>query len=198
MKLQQNKIVSFLFSQIKFEYMKVLKFIGIGIIGLITLLLIAAMIVPKDYTISVSTTINKPQEVVFDYVKMIKNQEKYSVWVMKDPNVKIEYTGVDGTVGAKSSWVSADDNVGVGSQQITKMTDDRIDVNLHFEKPMKGDNAAATIVEALSDNQTKLISEFYVHSDYPVNLMSFFFKDFIKKDQEQNLANVKKILESQP
>lgn len=178
--------------------MKVLKFIGIGIIGLIALLLITAMILPKDFTISVSTTINKPQEVVFDYVKMIKNQENYSVWVMKDPNVKINYTGIDGTVGFKSSWESFDDNVGVGSQQITKITDDRIDVDLHFEKPMKGDNKAATIVEALSDNQTKLTSEFYVHSDYPVNLMSFMFKDFVKKDQTQNLANLKKILESQP
>ncbi|PJJ09506.1 polyketide cyclase/dehydrase/lipid transport protein [Flavobacterium sp. 1] len=178
--------------------MKVLKFIGIGIVGLIALLLIVAMIVPKDYTVSVSTTINKPQVVVFDYVKMIKNQEKYSVWVMKDPNVKIEYTGIDGTVGAKSSWVSMDDNVGVGSQQITKITDNRIDVDLHFEKPMKGDNSAATIVEALSDNQTKLTSEFYGRADYPINLMSFVFKDFIKKDQTQNLANVKNILESQP
>ena len=138
--------------------MKVLKFIGIGILGLICLLLIAAMIVQKDFTISVSTTITKPQAVVFDYVKMIKNQEKYSVWVMKDPNVKINYTGIDGTVGFKSSWESLDDNVGVGSQQITKMTDDRIDVNLHFEKPMKGDNSATTIVESLSDNQTNLTS----------------------------------------
>jgi len=176
--------------------MKVLKFIGIGIVGLIALFLIVAFFVPKDYTISVSTTINKPQVIVFDYVKMIKNQENYSVWVMKDPNVKIKYTGVDGTVGFKSSWESLDDNVGVGSQQITKLSDERIDVNLHFEKPMKGDNSAATIVEAISDNQTKLTSEFYVHSDYPVNLMSFFFKSLIKKDQEQNLENVKKILEN--
>ncbi|PKB16123.1 SRPBCC family protein [Flavobacterium sp. 5] len=178
--------------------MKVLKFIGIGIVGLIVFLLIAAMIIPKDYTVSVSTTINKSQLVVFDYVKMIKNQEKYSVWVMKDPNVKIDYTGVDGTVGSKSSWVSLDDNVGVGSQQITKMNDDRIDFDIHFEKPMKGDDSSAMIVESLSDNQTKLTNEFYGHADYPMNLMSFVFKGFIEKDQAQNLANVKKILESQP
>jgi hypothetical protein len=178
--------------------MKLLKFLGIGIIGFVAVLLIAAMVVPKDYIISVSTTINKPQKAVFDYVKMIKNQENYSVWVMKDPNVKIKYTGIDGTVGAKSSWVSLDDNVGVGSQQITKITDTRIDVDIHFEKPMKGDDSGATIVEAISDNQTKITNEFYGHADYPMNLMSFVFKDFIKKDQTQNLANVKKILESQP
>ncbi|HSD08809.1 SRPBCC family protein [Flavobacterium sp.] len=178
--------------------MRVLRFIGIGIVGLIAFLLIVAFIIPKDYTISVSTTINRPQQVVFDYVKMIKNQEKYSVWVMKDPKVKIDYTGIDGTVGAKSSWVSTDDNVGEGSQQIAKLSDDRIDFNLHFEKPMKGDNTAAMIVEPISIDKTKLTNEFYGHADYPMNLMSFIFKGFIEKDQAQNLANVKAILEKQP
>ena len=177
---------------------KVLKFLVFGIAGVIILLLIVALFIPNDYSISVSTTINKPQKEVFDYVKMIKNQEKYSVWVMKDPKVQIEYTGIDGTVGAKSSWVSLDDNVGVGSQQITKMTANRIDVDIHFEKPMKGDDSGATIVEALSEDQTKITSEFYGHANYPMNLMSFMFKDFIKKDLTQNIANVKKILESQP
>lgn len=178
--------------------MKILKYLGIGIVGIIALLLIIALFIPKDYSISVSTTINKPRQLVFDYVKMIKNQENYSVWVMKDPNVKIEYTGIDGTVGFKSSWVSLDDNVGVGSQQITKVSPNRIDVDIHFEKPMKGDDSGATIVEAVSENQTKITSEFYGHADYPMNLMSFMFKDFIKKDQAQNLANLKNILESQP
>ena len=177
---------------------KVLKILGLGILGLIVFLLVLALFIPNDYSISVSTTINKPQQVVFDYVKMIRNQENYSVWVMKDPKVQIEYTGVDGTVGAKSSWVSLDDNVGVGSQQITKMTPTRIDVDIHFEKPMKGDDSGATIVESISTNQKKITSEFYGHADYPMNLMSFVFKDFIKEDQAQNLANVKKILESQP
>lgn len=176
--------------------MKVLKFIGIGIVGFIAFLLIVALIVPKEYTTSVSTTVNKPKKAVFDYVKMIKNQEKYSVWVMNDPNLKIEYTGIDGTVGAKSSWTSPDDNV--GSQQITKLTDDRIEFGLHFEKPMKADNSAAMIVESISNNQTKLTNEFYAHTDYPMNLMSFVFKGFIKEDQAKNIANVKKILESQP
>ena len=176
--------------------MKILKKIFLGIVGLIVLLLIAALIIPKDYTVSVSTTINKPKQVVFDYVKMIKNQEKYSVWVMKDPKVKIEYTGIDGTVGFKSSWVSLDDNVGVGSQQITQIRADRMDVDIHFEKPIKGDDKSAVIVESISENKTKLTNEFYGHTPYPMNLMCFVFKNFIKKDQTQNLANVKKILES--
>jgi hypothetical protein len=175
--------------------MRIVKKIVFGLLALIMLLLIVALFIPKDYTVSVSTTINQPKAVVFDYVKLIKNQEEYSVWVMQDPNVVMKYTGTDGTVGFRAAWNSKDDNVGEGSQQITKITDDRIDVDLHFERPMKGDAKAATFVESVSGNQTKVTNEFYGHSDYPMNLMSLIGKKFITDAQTQNLANLKKILE---
>lgn len=175
--------------------MRIIKKIVFVFLALAALLLIVALFIPNDYTVSVSTTINKPQSEVFDYVKMIKNQEKYSVWVMQDPNIVMNYTGVDGTVGFKASWNSKDDNVGEGSQQITAVSDERIDVDLHFERPMKGDDKAATIVEAVSGNQTKVTNEFYGHAAYPMNLMSLIGKKFITDAQTQNLANLKKILE---
>lgn len=175
--------------------MRIIKKIVFGILAFIVLLLIVALFIPKDYTVSVSTIINQPKAVVFDYVKLIKNQEEYSVWVMQDPNVVMKYTGTDGTVGFKAAWNSKDDNVGEGSQQIAKITDDRIDVDLHFERPMKGEAKAATFVETVSGNQTKITNEFYGHSDYPMNLMSIIGKKFITDAQTQNLANLKKILE---
>ncbi|WP_140484800.1 SRPBCC family protein [Flavobacterium sp. GSA192] len=175
--------------------MRIIKKIVFGILAFIVLLLIVALFIPKDYTVSVSTIINQPKAVVFDYVKLIKNQEEYSVWVMQDPNVVMTYTGVDGTQGFKAAWNSKDDNVGEGSQQIAKITDDRIDVDLHFERPMKGDDKAAIIVEAVSENQTKVTNEFYGHAAYPMNLMSIIGKKFITDAQTQNLANLKKILE---
>ena len=175
--------------------MKIIKKIIIGILAFIALLLVVALFIPNDYTVSVSTVINKPKSEVFDYVKMIKNQEKYSIWMMEDPNVVMDYQGTDGTVGFKASWNSKDDNVGEGSQQITAVSDERIDVDLHFERPMKGDDKAATIVEAVSENQTKVTSEFYGHSTYPLNLMSLIGKKIITDAQTQNLANLKKILE---
>jgi uncharacterized integral membrane protein len=175
--------------------MKILKIIGLGIVSFIVLLLLIALIMPNDYTVSVSTTINQPKQVVFDYVKLIKNQEDYSIWVMQDPNVKMDYQGTDGTVGFKASWDSKDDNVGAGSQQITAISEDRIDVNLHFERPMKGDDKASTLLESISDNQTKVTFEFYGHSPYPMNLMIFIGEKIITDAETQNLANLKKILE---
>jgi hypothetical protein len=175
--------------------MKILKFIGLGIVSLIALLLIIALFIPNDYTVSVSTTINKPKQVVFDYAKLVKNQEYYSIWVMLDPNVKMDYQGMDGTVGFKASWDSKDDNVGAGSQQITAISEDRIDVDLHFERPMKGEAKASTLLESISENQTKITAEFYGHSSYPMNLMNFMGAKYITEAETQNLANLKKILE---
>ncbi len=175
--------------------MRIVKKIAFGLLALIVLLLVVALFMPKDYTVSVSTTINQPKAVVFDFVKLIKNQEQYSVWVMEDPNVVMNYTGVDGTVGFRASWNSKNDNVGEGSQQITKITEDRIDVDIHFERPMKGDSKSATFVESVSGNQTKITNEFYGRSPYPFNLMCFIGKKFITDAQTQNLANLKKILE---
>lgn len=175
--------------------MKILKLIGLGIVSLIVLLLIIALFIPNDYTVSVSTTINKPKQVVFDYAKLVKNQENYSIWVMKDPNVKMDYQGVDGTVGFKASWDSKDDNVGAGSQQITAVSEDRINVDLHFERPMKGEAKASTILKSISENQTEITAEFYGHSSYPMNLMNFMGEKYITEAENQNLANLKKILE---
>lgn len=163
--------------------MKIIRGLVFGILALIVLLLVVALFVPKEYTVSVSTTINQPKQVVFDYVKLIKNQENYSVWVTEDPNVLMNYTGIDGTIGFKAAWNSKNNNVGEGSQQITKITDDRMDVDIHFVRPMEGESKAATFVEAVSGNQTKVTNEFYGHSDYPMNLMSLIGIQFIKDAQ---------------
>lgn len=175
--------------------MKILKFIVLGIVGIIALLLLIALFIPNDYTVSVSTTIDKPRKVVFDYVKLVKNQEDYSVWVMQDPNVNMKYEGVDGTTGFKASWDSKDDNVGAGSQQITAISEERIDVDLQFIRPMEGEAKASTILESVSENQTKITAEFYGHSSYPMNLMNFMGEKYITEAENKNLANLKKILE---
>jgi len=114
---------------------------------------------------------------------------------MQDSNVNMNYQGVDGTVGFKASWDSKDDNVGEGSQEITAVSEDRIDVDLHFERPMKGEAKASTFLESIGENQTKVTAEFYGYSSYPMNLMNFMGEKFIVDAETQNLANLKKILE---
>ena len=165
------------------------------LITIIIVFVLAVLLIPTSSTVSVSTIINKPSSQVFDYIKLIKNQEHYSVWVMQDPNLKLTYTGTDGTVGFRAAWDSKVAGVGAGSQTVTTVTDSRYDVDLHFDRPMKGDNKAAIWVESISDNQTRITTEFYSTCNRPANLISPIGNYIIRKSTKQNLANLKAILE---
>jgi hypothetical protein len=176
--------------------MHLIKKILFVILGIIAFLLIVAIFVPKSYTVSVKEVINKPKSEVFEYVRMLENQKQYSVFVLADPDLNPQITGIDGTVGAIQKWNSKLDEVGEGEQEITAITPDRIDVDLRFKRPFEGNAKAANIFRSISENQTEIISEFYSNDRYPLNLMSYFIGRKMMKDSEtQNLQNIKKILE---
>jgi uncharacterized protein YndB with AHSA1/START domain len=180
--------------------MKILKKILMVLLLLIVAALVVAIFTKKDYTIEREVVINKPKQQVFDYVKMLKNQNYYSKWNMKDPNAKMEYKGTDGTVGFVSSWDSKDKEVGTGEQEIAKITDgQRIDMNLHFIKPFEGRSTAYMTTEAVGDNQTKVKWGFNGHMPYPMNLMLLCMnmEKMIGDDLSTNLTNLKGVLEKQ-
>jgi len=167
-----------------------------SILFFIGFVLIVAAIMPKAFTLSTEITIGKPVAEVFDYVKQIKNQEKYSVWVLADPNIKIVYTGTDGTVGFTSAWSSENKNVGVGAQEIKAIKEgERYDVELRFEKPFKATNQAYTTTMAVDANSTKVTTVFAGSNPFPMNLLIPFVKGMLLKDMNQNFTNLKKQLE---
>jgi uncharacterized protein YndB with AHSA1/START domain len=166
------------------------------IAGIIALLLLIALLTKKEFSLQKQVTINRSKQDVFNYLKLIKNQEKYSVWVMRDPNVKIVYTGIDGTVGFKSSWESNDKNVGIGEQEITKLKDgESIEVEIRFKKPLEATNYAATSLTTIGDTQTELTQVFYGKSKFPMNLMNLMMDKMVGGDMQKNLENLKNILE---
>ena len=174
-----------------------LQTILIIIVGIIVLVFVLALLTKKEFSIQADTIIDRPKDIVFDYVKHLRNQENYSKWVMADPNVQLTYTGTDGTVGFKSAWVSAMKNVGVGEQEITKIVDgEKYEVEIRFEKPFKGTNQATTTTQAISPTQTKVTTTFYGKSPIPMNLMTAFISKMLKKDMDENALNLKRVLEN--
>jgi len=177
--------------------MKILKKIIIGIATLIAIPLIVAIFVPKEYTVIVSETINKPRQEVFDYMRVLDNQKNYSVWVMEDPNLIPEIIGNDGTVGVIQKWNSQIENVGEGEQEITALSLEKMEVDLRFKRPFEGKAKAANIFKEISENKTEVITEFYGSAPYPINLPSYIFgRKMIAEAQKQNLKNLKNILEN--
>ncbi len=164
--------------------------------SLIALLLIIALLTKKEFSLEKQVVINKSKQEVFNYLKLIRNQEHYSVWVMKDPHIKIIYTGTDGTVGFTSSWESNDKNVGIGEQEIKKITEgESMEVVIRFKKPFEATNYALTTVSAAGNDQTKVTNLFYGKSKFPMNIMNLVMDKVVGKDMQQNLVNMKYNLE---
>lgn len=170
------------------------------IIGLVILILVAGLVMKKDFGLVREITIDIPKQSVFDYLKMLKNQDNFSVWAGKDPSMKKEYKGIDGTVGFVSAWESTLKDVGSGEQEILKITEgEKLDFELRFLKPMKATNFAFFTTEAVSENQTKVKWGFNGKMAFPMNLMLLFMnmEKMIGKDFECGLEKLKAILEKQ-
>lgn len=166
------------------------------LVAIVVILLAVAYFTPRNFSLSKSITINAPRETVYDYVRFLSSQEKYSVWVMADPNIAMQYTGTDGAVGATSSWKSEMKNVGVGAQTITALVpNEKMTVEIRFEKPMKATNYADTTLEVVG-GQTKVTNTFYGTNKFPMNITNLFLDKIIGGDIEKNMENLKKNLES--
>ncbi len=174
--------------------MKVLKYILLSIILLIGIALIAAALLPKQYTISESIIIKKPLDSVYNYVRFFENQKEYSVWILNDKTTKINITGTDGEIGATQHWDGKES--GVGIQKITSLSKSKMEVDLIFTKPFESNQKAANLFKMIDSNTTKLTSEYYGNDKFPFTLLSHLFGIKIIKDAElQNLKNIKAILE---
>lgn len=164
------------------------------IAALFALPFIIALFVKKEYTAERTIVINKPKHEVFDYIKYIKNQDKYSKWSMMDPNLKKEFTGVDGTEGFIYAWEGT--KAGIGEQEIKSIAEgERLTTELRFEKPFKSVGHVYMITEALTEHSTKMIWGLYGSNPYPRNIMNLFIGGLLGKDLDTSLNNLKKILE---
>ena len=117
---------------------------------------------------------------------------------MADPNMKKSYSGTDGTVGFISSWESTDENVGVGEQEILKITEgERMDVKLRFKVPFEAEDDAYMITENVDGSSTKVKWGFYGAFPYPMNIFNLIM-DMDKQiggDLEMGLRNLKTVME---
>ncbi|MBS7256750.1 SRPBCC family protein [Flavobacterium branchiicola] len=179
--------------------MRIVKFILLILIFLLSAVLIGAYFMPKEYAVQREVTINKPVDSVFNYVRSLKNQNEFSYWASIDPKMKTTYKGPDGNVGSVSAWESEVKEVGVGEQEITKITEGkRIDFDLRFKKPMEDTAKGFMSTETVSGNQTKVKWAINGIIPYPMNIMLPMMKmdQMIGNDLQKGLDNLKAKMES--
>jgi uncharacterized membrane protein len=174
----------------------VLRILGV-VAAVIALVLIVAIFTKKEYVVERDISINRPNQQVFDYVKLLKNQDHYNKWVMTNPNMKKDFRGTDGTVGFVYAW-DGNEQAGAGEQEILNIVEgQRIDAEIRFVRPFKG--LANTTTQTIAEgDQTKVKWSFNGKMPYPFNAMALFVNmdKHLGKDMEIGLQNLKKILES--
>lgn len=163
--------------------------------GLLALLLIIALFMKRDHYVKREIIINAPRQKVFDFLKLLRNQEKFNKWAMTDPDRKGETKGADGTVGFIYAW-NGDKSVGEGEKEIKSIIEGkRVETEIRFVRPMKTTARIVMETESLSDNQTKVCLSNAGTLKYPVNIMIPMVERHLPKDMDISLSTLKNILE---
>lgn len=123
--------------------MKFLKTTGIILLILIIIIAVLSFIAPTKMESERSITIQAPKEVVWEHICSLQKQNEWGPWKEQDPNMKVEYSGNDCTVGAKSKWTSEVKEVGSGEQEIVTLEPMKsTETKLHFLEPWESDAKA--------------------------------------------------------
>lgn len=163
----------------------------------IVLLLIIAFFLKKEHYVNREIIINAPLQKVFDFLKLLKNQDKFNKWAKADPDRKWEFKGKDGTVGFIISW-NGNKDAGEGEKEIMSIIEGRrIETQIRFIRPMKTIANVIMETEFLSENQTKvnLINSGILN--YPMNIFIPMAEKKFPKDMDSSLATLKYILENE-
>ncbi len=165
--------------------------------GCAALIFIMALFTKKGYAIEREIVIDKSSSDVFQYLRHIKNQDKFSKWVMMDPNMKKEFRGNDGTVGFVYAW-EGNKQAGKGEQEIISIEEGKyLGLEVRFEKPFAAVASTPFRVEAVSPQQSKVTWGMTSSMNYPMNIMLLFMnmEKLLGKDMETSLKTLKGILE---
>jgi uncharacterized protein YndB with AHSA1/START domain len=176
--------------------MNIILTILLALAGIIAALLIIALFMKKEHYVRREIIINAPLQKVFDYLKLLKNQDQFNKWAKADPDRNWEYKGTDGTVGFIIAW-KGNKKAGEGEKEIMNIVEGkRIETQIRFVKPMVTTADITMETESLSNDQTKVS---FINSGtlkYPMNIFIPMAEKKFPKDMDESLATLKNILEN--
>jgi hypothetical protein len=163
--------------------------------GIIALILLIGLLMRKEHYAKSEIIINAPRQKVFDFVKLIKNEEKFNKHAMVAPDRKKEFKGTDGTVGFIYAW-SGNKDAGEGEKEIRSIIEGkRVETEIRFKKPMVVSATVIMELESLSENQTKVSWSNAGTLKYPINIMIPMMEKSVAKGMNESLNNLRNILE---
>jgi hypothetical protein len=178
------------------NWKRILAGIVVAFAVMLGLFLVIVAMQPNEYRVTRSATMQAAPASVFTEVNNFHNWEAWSPWAKLDPNAKSEFAGPESGEGAKFSW-SGNDKVGEGTQTIIEsQPDERIRIQLDFERPMK-DTADVEFKFKPQDDQTLVTWSMSGKKNFVGKAVCMFMNmdKMVGGEFEKGLANLKGVVE---
>jgi hypothetical protein len=171
--------------------------IVIAIACILAFVLIMAALGDKQLNIERCVVIAKPTDEVFGAIRLLRNHDKFNMWMMMDPDMKKEFRGTDGETGFAYAWDSTNQrNVGAGEQKIVSIEPNvSIVYELKFIRPMQDIATVTMYTNPLPDGETQVTWGFNSTMKFPMNVMKPLMKSMLGKSLDKSLNNLKTLLE---
>lgn len=175
-----------------------LKKLLIMLLALVAILVVVGFLLPDDFHLERSVTIDAPACTVFAQLENFHRFNAWSPWADIDPNAEYSISGTPKSIGHKMSWASEDRNVGSGTQEITALEPyRRVESHLDF-----GDQGQADVFFDLQPDgdAVKVVWGFDTSSEGNLigRYFNFFLDSMIGPDYEKGLSRLKAIAEALP
>jgi effector-binding domain-containing protein len=167
-----------------------------GIVGLIVLLVLVGLALPRHARVEVQIQIDANPATVFALTNDFHRFTLWSPWLDTDPNARIVYSGPIRGVGATMTWDGA--IIGTGTQQITASDAfERVEFAIN---PGESGEARAWFDFVADNGMTTAIWTF--ETDYGYNVVGRYFAlllaGVVQRDNTKGLESLKELAETLP
>lgn len=165
------------------------------LLGLILMLGVAALLLPKNYNVEKSAIIKKTAEAVMDKVGNLNFYSQWNPWQQTDTTIQSTVTGIPKTPGHKYAWEGK--KAGIGSLTINSLDEKHIHFALEFFKPWKSKAKDNWLFEPWADgSETKVTWQNSGDLPFPIaRLMGPMITKNLNHQFEVGLVNLKKMCE---
>ena len=168
----------------------------IAIAGLIALLIVIGLSLPRQARVVATLEINARPATVFALVNDFSRVALWSPWLERDPNARVDIAGPERGVGASMQWDGL--VLGTGSQRITASEP----FSLVETEINPGEPPHAVGRFKLQDTGTTTLISWSFEADHGYNLVGRYtwllLRGVIRRDYEHGLRNLAALAESLP
>lgn len=146
-----------------------------------------------SFQVTRSININKSKADIKTILSDFREMEKWSPWLILEPEATVNYSETQSKVGARQLWDGL--MIGRGSMELIEINDDSLKYDLAFQKPF---NSKAKVAFELQEEgeETKVAWSMEGKLPWYLFFMTKFMKIFIGMDYERGLRMLKEYAET--